>query len=103
VSRPGVAARHDADLGVVKHVAIMMKPRQQEAPLQVLQSPQKPNAAPRCILIRRTGDSLRKHGPSLGKTPDPSSDLEPIFVTGSRTSSEKGRSIELHRQAPAIP
>jgi hypothetical protein len=73
-------------MGVVDHEVTTMSPRQQEAALHLLQSAEKPNAAPRCFFPNPTGDILREHGPSLGKTPDPSGDFEPVILTSSRIS-----------------
>jgi hypothetical protein len=73
-------------MGVVEQVMTVIKPREHDAPLEVLHRAHEPSAAPRCSLARRTGDILRKHGPSLGKTPDPSGVFQPVILTGSRSS-----------------
>jgi hypothetical protein len=73
-------------MGVVEHEVTMISPRQQEAALHLLQSAEKPNAAPRCLFPNPTGDILREHGPSLGKTPDPIGEFGPVILTSPRTS-----------------
>jgi hypothetical protein len=62
----------------------VMEPREEDLALQVLQDAPKSNSTPQCLATVPTGDILREHGPSLGKTPDPGGDLEPVILTSSR-------------------
>src|SRR5262249_17276802 len=85
---------------VHRDVAVM-EAREQDLPLQFLQGPLKTNSTTRRLAPDPSGDILREHDPSLGKSPHPSGDFEPVILTSPRLPSEKGRSIELDRQAPA--
>jgi hypothetical protein len=65
---------------------VVMEARQQDAPLHLLQSAEEPDPTTRRLFPHPTGDIHGQHGPSLGKTPDPCGDFEPVILTGSRTS-----------------
>jgi hypothetical protein len=66
--------------------SLVVHPRQQQAALDLLQRAEEPSPAPRSFFPDTTGDILREHGgPSLGKTPHPCGNLEPVILTGLRT------------------
>jgi hypothetical protein len=72
---------------VVSEVPVV-ESRQQDLPLQLFQPPPVPNSTSHALAFHASGDILREHDPSLGKTPDPGGDLEPVILTSSRIPSE---------------
>jgi hypothetical protein len=65
-------------------VVTVIEPREEDLALQVFQGALKSNPTPQCLVPDPSGDILREHGPSLGKTPDAGGDLEPVILTSSR-------------------
>jgi hypothetical protein len=89
-------------MAMVEHVAAVIPPGQQQAALHLLKRPEESNATTRRHFANPTRDILSEHGPSLGKTPDPIGEFEPVILTSSRTSQRDGLLTELYRLAPAL-
>lgn len=84
-------AGHDSDMGmngvaVAKRDVPVVGSGEQESPFHLLQVAVETDATLRRLTAHTTGDILREHGPSLGKTPDPCGDFEPVVLTSPRTS-----------------